>query len=695
MILVNVFFQHKQAFAFPELNLDDRRKKLWTLLFSHLDKPSSAICHKECLACVRILSREKTDLDDLCCEKWMNILLYHAGLVPQEQAMLMTNQPFDNFDVVLEAMKCLCNLVFNCEHARKLCGHNHAIEAIMMRLRTYRDPLLPHEIKFFDMRMLFVMTAFQPDIRPRLKEELHGLTYLMEILDLIIKDASEEEDRPQNSTPVLVDNQVQLASEVLKVLFNLTCKPGVPDEEEDAQLLRLESILKELLLCDTDPPSNKEQLQSHVVNLLTTMPGRCHQELMAPLTKDVSKEAEFEGYNMEAMAVLVTFLNTRLDQNPNIDGHIFINWNPVQRGFENTSSFKEFLHTVDWTFQQPTPQPFLKSSCWNIRGTCRKKIEKPDAGVGWFLSVKYSAVGRDIEVPGKSCLVVQSLQERLSPIVTVLLECAINHRLLRKYLRWRILPPLRDVHTRPEEGTTLRNKLCRLLTSPVTNVRDLVAELLFVLCKESVSRMIKYTGYGNAAGQFANRGLLAQHQSCQPHGQYSSDSDSETDEYSMYKHGINPVVGCYEPPRPDPTAHMTEEQKEYEAMQLVNMMDKLHRDQSSDLRELVWEHPVSSDDDVYSNIEINHNNNNNVNYDSDDSLTDFFSRGLDLLGPSNVSSNPNLCHSPNAAIPSRPTNNASDSTDVGPRWIYIFPPESEINTIFGQGFLYWPSKLST
>jgi len=203
----------------------------------------------------------------------------------------------------------------------------------------------------------------------------------------------------------------------------------------------------------------------------------------------VPKDAEFEGYNMEAMAVLVNFLNIRLDQTPG----------------------------------------------------------------------------------------VQSLQERLSPIVTVLLECAINHRLLRKYLRWRILPPLRDVHTRPEEGHTLRNKLCRLLTSPVTNVRDLVAELLFVLCKESVSRMIKYTGYGNAAGQFANRGLLAQHQGSQPHGQYSSDSDSETDEYATYKHGINPVVGCYEPPRPDPTAHMTDEQKEYEAMQLVNMMDKLHR----------------------------------------------------------------------------------------------------------------------
>lgn len=38
---------------------------------------------------------------------------------------------------------------------------------------------------------------------------------------------------------------------------------------------------------------------------------------------------------------------------------------------------------------------------------------------------------------------------------------------------------------RPEEGTTLRAKLCKLLTSPITELRDLVAELLFVLCKEN------------------------------------------------------------------------------------------------------------------------------------------------------------------------------------------------------------------
>ncbi len=52
---------------------------------------------------------------------------------------------------------------------------------------------------------------------------------------------------------------------------------------------------------------------------------------------------------------------------------------------------------------------------------------------------------------------------------------------------------------------------------------------------------------------------------------------SDTEEYKQIKHAINPVLGCYEPPRPDPFAGMSEEQKEYEAMKLVNLMDQLNR----------------------------------------------------------------------------------------------------------------------
>ncbi|KAG8264602.1 hypothetical protein J6590_008540 [Homalodisca vitripennis] len=113
-------------------------------------------------------------------------------------------------------------------------------------------------------------------------------------------------------------------------------------------------------------------------------------------------------------------------------------------------------------------------------------------------------------------------------------------------------------------------------------------------------------------------------------------------------------------------------------------MDENFRDRSSDLRELVLEHPMSSDDEVFSDIEVNPNNSNNVNYDDDDSLTEFSSDSesvyvpdkdlsqwrdghdsefgitqsnidLNLPGPSNVRPNPNLCIISNAS-PSRPTN---------------------------------------
>lgn len=67
----------------------------------------------------------------------------------------------------------------------------------------------------------------------------------------------------------------------------------------------------------------------------------------------------------------------------------------------------------------------------------------------------------------------------------MLLKAVKNDGSVRKYLRKKILPPLRDVHNRPEEGDTIRNSLCRLLTSVITDVRDLTADLLFIMCKEN------------------------------------------------------------------------------------------------------------------------------------------------------------------------------------------------------------------
>ena len=57
----------------------------------------------------------------------------------------------------------------------------------------------------------------------------------------------------------------------------------------------------------------------------------------------------------------------------------------------------------------------------------------------------------------------------------------------------------------------------------------------------------------------------------------SSSSDSETEEYRELKHQVNPITGRVEPPRCNPMEGLSEEQKEFEAMQLVNKIDQLQR----------------------------------------------------------------------------------------------------------------------
>ena len=79
-------------------------------------------------------------------------------------------------------------------------------------------------------------------------------------------------------------------------------------------------------------------------------------------------------------------------------------------------------------------------------------------------------------------------------------------------------------------------------------------------------------GYGNAAGLLARRGLL---QGGRGEGDFSSDEESDTEDYQKEAHKVNPITGCIEEERKNPLEGMTEEQKEYEAMKLVNMMDQL------------------------------------------------------------------------------------------------------------------------
>lgn len=64
------------------------------------------------------------------------------------------------------------------------------------------------------------------------------------------------------------------------------------------------------------------------------------------------------------------------------------------------------------------------------------------------------------------------LQENLVPIVSAFCQMARGDRVIRKYLRQEVLPPLGRVGTtRPEEGNLIRNGLVRLMTSPLEDMK--------------------------------------------------------------------------------------------------------------------------------------------------------------------------------------------------------------------------------
>uniref|UniRef100_A0A182X0H7 Synembryn n=1 Tax=Anopheles quadriannulatus TaxID=34691 RepID=A0A182X0H7_ANOQN len=489
--LVKFNKQNSQVFNFMHFTSTGQWVVIWNKLFEYLADP--AMPHRvDCLMAIKVLARDKTYLNETVSGEQLDGLLQLAGIGTPEGCETPASE-----EVQVEALKCLSNMIFQSTKCQEMCLTNASTEGIIRRVKMYKEAPYGYDIKYFDMKLLFLLTAINCDIRAKVRDQLHGLVYLVETLDLFMSQAAIFKE--------FSDKDLDLINEVLKVLFNLTVRSTdnlVPEEEEATQFHRLVTVLHDLFFYRTLNRDKIVLLHSNIVNLLTSVPVSCYVELVSSLHSkldsastpgsdglDPSTVVPFEANNVYVLHVLVEFL--------------------------------------------------------------RKNFQKAEKKSDQY--------------------------ELLSPILTVLIKAVRADGVHRRYVRSIILPPLRDVRDRPEVGKELRNHLCSLLTSPCTQIADLSAELLFVLCKENVGRMIKYTGYGNAAGLFANRGLLGG-RTGNGGEQYSSDSeDSDTEEYKQIQHAINPVIGCYEPPKPNPLEGMSEEQKEYEAMELVKLMDKLQR----------------------------------------------------------------------------------------------------------------------
>ncbi|XP_037306537.1 synembryn-A [Pungitius pungitius] len=520
LALRNYNTQMNHCFNFSKEDELDRQL-LGGLVLSFLDRELQPSCQLACLETIRILSRDNHCLEPFITLSAMSTLARYAGIgvvnsaAPthsqlvegqgeeeggKEAAQVSSEEvkevspPSENSDqeVIAESLKSISNILLHNETGQGVAADLQLIKGVAERLKQCYDPNWIHEVRFFDLRITFLLTALRVDVRAQLVRELHGISLLGNQLDATLglcwPDTLETaraglEDVPPEQLPPLSRQQTELAMEILKILFTITFDTTrrQVDEEEMAEYRHLGAMLRHCLMSHADGEERTDEFHSHAVNLLGNLPLPCLDVLLIPKVQPGS--IEYMGVNMDAVNMLLEFMEKTLD-----------------RGLK--------------------------------------------------------------------------LKETLLPSLNLLTESARIHRETRKFLRSKVLPPLRDVTNRPEVGSALRNKLVRIMTSIDTDVKDCAAEFLFVLCKESVSRFVKYTGYGNAAGLLAARGLL---RGGRDSGIYSEDEESDTEEYTKVKAHINPITGVVQEEQPNPMEGMTEEQKEYEAMKLVHMFDRLSR----------------------------------------------------------------------------------------------------------------------
>lgn len=89
--------QNSHSFVFPELNEDDARARLWKSIIRHLSSKVSDAIAKDLLVSLRILSRERKDLNEIVCPEFIDVLLKCAGIVSEEEAVKLINED-ENFE---------------------------------------------------------------------------------------------------------------------------------------------------------------------------------------------------------------------------------------------------------------------------------------------------------------------------------------------------------------------------------------------------------------------------------------------------------------------------------------------------------------------------------------------------------------------------------------------------------------------
>ncbi|VFV46808.1 synembryn-a isoform 2 [Lynx pardinus] len=203
--------ENSQSFTFDDAQQEDR-KRLAELLVAVLERGLPPSRRVTWLQSIRILTRDRSCLEPFTSRQSLQALASYAGIALEGSVP----EPLD-MDVVLESLKCLCNLVLSSPVAQVLAAEARLVVRLAERVGLYHKSSFPHEVQFFDLRLLFLLTALRTDARQQLFQELQGVRLLTAALELTLGMT------PDGGPPELLPPQeTERAMEILKVLFNIT-----------------------------------------------------------------------------------------------------------------------------------------------------------------------------------------------------------------------------------------------------------------------------------------------------------------------------------------------------------------------------------------------------------------------------------------------------------------------------------------
>lgn len=221
---------YRSTFSFDDTDVSARREFIDAILKELLDRSHSTEFQVKALSALRILSRDKNGLGLLVSESACKTLFILAGLYvePEEEkkkengesesshntegttAAVSKEQQVggcktketasdhnektimdfqatkDNKDTIVEALKCLCNISFQSKMARDHCMAYQISAGLVRRTKLwFSHDDIASDISYFDLRMLFLLTAYDPSERITVVNH-GGVCTLTHCLDSVI-----------------------------------------------------------------------------------------------------------------------------------------------------------------------------------------------------------------------------------------------------------------------------------------------------------------------------------------------------------------------------------------------------------------------------------------------------------------------------------------------------------------------------